>query len=198
MATAAPARPSVISHSDRAEQQLLAAIERGLALGEASLLPHLTDGLSTLSRDGVLDGLKFPRVCAEHYARRLVHADPLGRFMVIAMTWGPGQYTALHDHAGLWCVEAVAAGEMEIIRYELRDEDASGKCRFARRESVAARKGSSGGLIPPFEHHVFGNKGRQPAHTLHVYGGEMDHCFIFETAGDGKWQRVRRELKFDE
>ncbi len=27
------------------------------------------------------------------------------------MTWGPGQGTPLHDHAGIWCVEGVVEGK---------------------------------------------------------------------------------------
>jgi hypothetical protein len=32
--------------------------------------------------------------------------------------------------------------------------------------------------------------------TLHVYGGEMDHCHIFEPAGDGTYRRQRRALSY--
>ena len=40
-------------------------------------------------------------------------------YSVVAMTWGPGQGTPLHDHSGLWCVEGVWHGELEITQYEL-------------------------------------------------------------------------------
>ena len=48
------------------------------------------------------------------------------------MTWGPGQRTALHDHAGIWCVEGVMEGEMEVIRYELLEEGADGALPLRR------------------------------------------------------------------
>ena len=38
------------------------------------------------------------------------------------MTWGPGQGTPLHDHAGMWCVEGVLEGRIEVARYDLLDE----------------------------------------------------------------------------
>jgi hypothetical protein len=34
--------------------------------------------------------------------------------------------------------------------------------------------------------------------TLHVYGGEMSRCHVFEPAGDGTYQRVTHELAYDE
>jgi len=36
----------------------------------------------------------------EHYARRLLHRDPGGRYTVLVMVWDRGQGTPLHDHAG--------------------------------------------------------------------------------------------------
>jgi predicted metal-dependent enzyme (double-stranded beta helix superfamily) len=44
---------------------------------------------------------------------------------VIAMSWGPGQGTPLHDHDAMWCVEGVWLGELEITRYELLSAPAS-------------------------------------------------------------------------
>lgn len=161
-------------------------------------LAALKTGLMALSRSGALDGIEYPSVRCDRYSRRLVHADPDGRFMVVAMTWGVGHYTALHDHAGVWCVELVADGEMEIVDYQLLSEEPAGRCRFRRVSSAFTSAGSSGGLIPPFEHHVFGNRGLRPSHTLHIYGGRMDRCDVFEPVPGGSWQRTTRELKFDE
>ena len=49
-----------------------------------------------------------------------------------------------------------------------------------------ATAGSAGALIPPFEHHVLANARPDRASlTLHVYGGEMDHCDIFEPVERG-------------
>ena len=39
------------------------------------------------------------------------------------------------------------------------------------------------------------NAGEQPAVTMHVYGGELDHCHIFEPV-DGGWLRKYRELTY--
>src|SRR5690606_32955581 len=44
----------------------------------------------------------------DHYARREVYRSPDLGYSVIAMTWGPGQGTPIHDHCGRWCVGARA------------------------------------------------------------------------------------------
>jgi predicted metal-dependent enzyme (double-stranded beta helix superfamily) len=129
------------------------------------------------------------------YARRLLHRDPCGDYTIVVMTWGPGQKTALHDHAGIWCVECVVDGNMEVAQYALTSET-DGAFRFERRNHVVAGRGSAGCLIPPFEYHTLGNAAETPSVTLHVYGGEMDHCHVFEPSGDGSYRRVKKDLSY--
>ena len=131
------------------------------------------------------------------YARRLLHRDPSGQYTMVVMTWGPGQKTALHDHAGIWCVECVVDGNMEVAQYDLTSEE-NGRFRFEQRSRVLAGRGSAGCLIPPFEYHTLGNASENPSITLHVYGGEMDHCHVFEPLPDGTYRRVRKELAYNQ
>lgn len=131
------------------------------------------------------------------YARRLLYRDPSGAYTAVVMTWGPGQKTPLHDHAGIWCVECVVEGKMEVAQYDLTSED-NGAYHFERRNLVTAGRGAAGCLIPPFEYHTLGNLARTPSITLHVYGGEMDHCHVFEPAGDGSYRRTRKNLSYYE
>ncbi len=129
------------------------------------------------------------------YARRLLHRDPSGRYTIVVMTWGPGQRTALHDHAGIWCVECVLDGNMEVAQYDLTSEE-RGQFRFEQRSRILAGRGSAGCLIPPFEYHTLGNANETPSITVHVYGGEMDHCHVFEPLPDGSYRRTRKELAY--
>lgn len=130
------------------------------------------------------------------YARRLLHRDANDRYTVVVMTWGPGQRTALHDHAGIWCVECVVDGEMEVSQYELVSENGEA-FKFAKQNTVTASRGSAGCLIPPFEYHTLANaRGDRASVTVHVYGGEMDHCHAFEPVGNDTYRRVRRELSY--
>jgi predicted metal-dependent enzyme (double-stranded beta helix superfamily) len=146
-----------------------------------AIVARIKDELESFIPDGGLQlPERFRRTRPDSYCRRLLHRDAELGFTALLMTWGPGQRTALHDHAGIWCVEGVVEGELEVHRYELLEEDAAGRCRFIEKGSVHARPGSAGSLIPPFEHHVLANsRADRIALTLHVYGGEMDHCSIF-------------------
>ncbi len=132
----------------------------------------------------------------ERYARRLVHRDPANRYTVLAMVWNIGQGTPLHDHAGMWCVECVYQGRIRVTSYACHGGDPERDIvQFKQETVIHAGVGEAGALIPPFEYHVLENAGDIPAVTLHVYGGEMDHCHIFEPVENG-WLRRYRELSY--
>jgi len=151
-----------------------------------------------LRGDGLNLPAKFREARSDTYARRLLHRDDEGRYTVVVMTWGPGQGTALHDHAGIWCVECVVDGEMDVTQYDLIGQSAGGY-RFEERSHVTAARGSAGCLIPPFEYHTLANSRADGASvTLHVYGGEMTHCHVFEPSGAGAYRRVTRQLSYHE
>jgi predicted metal-dependent enzyme (double-stranded beta helix superfamily) len=135
--------------------------------------------------------------CADHYARRLVWRDPNGAFVVVAMTWAPGQAAALHDHGGVWGVEIVAEGTMCETAYRLVERDESGRCRFEREGERIATKGSSGVLCPPHEYHTFANVGSTPARTLHVYGGSFEHINTYAAQTERWWRAARVTPHYD-
>lgn len=131
------------------------------------------------------------------YARRLVYQSPEHGYVVIAMVWGPQQGTALHDHDGVWCVEGVVEGEIEVVQYDRIEMDGE-RYRFAPQGSVRAGQGSAGSLIPPFEYHTIKNAlddGRSSV-TLHIYGRELRKAHIFAPESDGWYQRTVRVLGY--
>ena len=145
---------------------------------------------------------RFRRTRPDTYARRLLHRDPGGRYTAVVMTWGAGQGTSLHDHSGLWCVDCVVDGEIAVTQYDLvsaNEKGAGGSYTFAPQTHVTASRGEAGCLIPPFEYHTLANASAgRTSITLHVYGGEMSQCYVFEPAGDGTYRRVTRDLSYDE
>ena len=47
--------------------------------------------------------------------------------------------------------------------------------------------------------HVLGNAlPDQTSITLHIYGGEMDRCSIFQPQADGLWERSVKPLRYDD
>lgn len=133
----------------------------------------------------------------DRYARREVFTSPDFGYSVIAMTWGPGQGTPIHDHSGMWCVEGVWHGDLEVIQYDLVDQ-ADDLFKFRSVGAITAGRGSAGSLIPPHEYHTIANASQDDvAISLHVYSGAMERCNVFNQIGSDMYQRCPRELCFD-
>ncbi len=135
--------------------------------------------------------------CAEHYARRELYHSPEHDYCVVAMTWSPGQGTPIHDHAGMWCVEGVWRGALEVVQYELCEHDDE-RYRFVPAGVIQAGAGSAGSLIPPHEHHTICNASDTDiAVGVHVYQRPMLRCSVFEPAGGDWYARGERQLSLD-
>jgi 3-mercaptopropionate dioxygenase len=145
--------------------------------------------------------VKLPRCvferAADHYARReLYRSEELG-YSVIAMTWGPGQGTLIHDHAGMWCVEGVWHGSLEITPYELIEQKDE-RFHFESRGTMNVGPGSAGSLIPPHEYHTIRNPSADSiAVTLHIYRGPMTECAVFRPLDSDWYTRDQRSLSLD-
>ena len=130
------------------------------------------------------------------YGRHLLYRSDEHDYVVVAMAWGPGQGTPVHDHAGVWCVECVVKGEIEVVQYDLM-EQVEDRCRFECQDLVHAGPGSAGALIPPFEYHTIANAiPDETSVTLHIYGRELETCAIFEPLSDGWYRRELKSLSY--
>jgi 3-mercaptopropionate dioxygenase len=177
---------------------LIARLDDAVRLGEATAITRRVkhELESAMHAGSVSLPDRFHRVRADGYARRLLHRSEELGYTAVVMTWGPGQKTPLHDHAGIWCVEGVVQGRMDVTQFDLVDESGDA-FRFEAKGCVHAAVGSAGCLIPPFEYHVLANATDTPSITLHVYGGEMTTCHVFEpidNVSGGRYARRERPL----
>jgi len=149
-----------------------------------------------LSRSALRLPARFWRTRDDSYARRLLHHDERRGYTAVVMTWAPGQCTPLHDHGGLWCVEGVVDGAMEVTQFDLTGERDDGYS-FAERGRIRAGVGTAGSLIPPSDFHVLGNAlADRPSLTLHVYGGDLTNCRVFLPRPDGRYECHGRSLTY--
>jgi 3-mercaptopropionate dioxygenase len=159
-----------------------------------SLAPALVRGLA----DGAFDGPDlFVPPLRDRYSRKLIWHDPDDAFVVIGMSWAPGQISPPHDHGGLWGGEIVVAGTMGETTFRFVGKDDCGRCRLVPHRHRLAPVGTVSMLLPPFEYHTVGNVGEIVARTVHVYRGNLESAQAFSAEG-GDWYRPRRiELHYD-
>ncbi len=180
--------------------RLLAMIDDAVARGDDhAVTERLRNGLSDAIRDGQIqlpDCVLEP--VADHYARRELYRCETSGYSVVAMTWGPGQGTPIHDHSGLWCVEGIWHGQLEITQYELREQQGE-RFHFEPVGTHLAGAGSAGSLIPPHEYHTIRNPSRDAiAVSLHIYKQALTCCAMFQPEGANWYTKAARELGLDE
>jgi len=180
-------------------RRLIAAIDAAVVLpDEAATTDALRQALCRMisNEDVRLPDCVFERE-KDHYARRELYRSEEHGYSVVAMTWGPGQGTPIHDHAGQWCVEGVWQGFLEITPYELIEASAD-RYRFEPRGTMNAGAGSAGSLIPPHEYHTIQNPSDDAiAVSLHIYRRPLDVCAKFYPSADGWYLRNDSRLSLD-
>jgi len=180
--------------------KLVAAVDAAVSTGdEHAVTAALRNAMCRMIRD---HDVRLPECVhapiADHYARRELYRSPTHGYSVVAMTWGPGQGTPVHDHAGLWCVEGVWDGELEIVQYELLQRDGD-RFRFRAAGGMHAGPGSAGSLIPPHEYHTIRNASPDRiAISLHIYKAPMECCSKFANVKDEWFVRESAILETDE
>jgi len=181
--------------SDALIQRLDAAVQKK---DPDSITSDVRDCLCNLITDGAME---LPDFVLESkvadYARRLIYESPEHGYTVVAMTWGPNQGTPVHDHCGMWCVEAVCYGQIEVTQYELVDRKDE-LFQLEPRGSILAGIGSAGALIPPHEYHSIANpRSDSVGVTLHIYSGDMCKCNAFEPLKEHWYRRSPKVLSYD-
>ena len=181
--------------------RLIARIDEAVTLGTSdAITQRIKQELQDAIRERTVElPERFHRVRSDGYARRLLHRNDALGYTAVVMTWGPRQRTPLHDHAGIWCVEGVIEGRMDVTQFDLVENPAPpapGVYCFEEKGCVHAAVGSAGCLIPPFEYHILANALDRPSITLHVYGGEMTMCHVFEPSDGGRYVRRDRALSY--
>lgn len=102
----------------------------------------------------------------EGYTRHLLHADPAGRFSVMALVWRPGQRTPVHGHR-TWCAYLVRHGVLREERFAWQP----GRDCATRIDTVTKLTGET--LCAPAglaAIHSLGNDSDEVAVSIHVYG----------------------------
>ncbi|MDB6164840.1 MAG: cysteine dioxygenase [Xanthomonadaceae bacterium] len=182
------------------QAKLVQALDAAVTSGDQhAITSALRNTLCRLIRD---QDVQLPECVHEpitdHYARRELYRSARHGYSVVAMTWGPGQGTPVHDHSGLWCVEGVWDGQLEITQFELLERDGN-RFRFRAAGGMQAGPGSAGSLIPPHEYHTIRNASPDVvAISLHIYKAPMECCSMF-VPQDGEWyERAASDLPTDE
>ncbi len=159
-------------------------------------LDHCHDGhpdLAAMARDlgravhqqthALGDGLADLRARSRGFERWL-----LGKrrgMSVLLMAWPANHITPVHDHAGLWGLELVLHGALEVQSYT---REPSGQLRMEGRDWLGLGDASWFDADHSYVHRCRNLSRHQTALSLHVYGGDLAKYFAYEQSeSSGHW-----------
>jgi predicted metal-dependent enzyme (double-stranded beta helix superfamily) len=99
------------------------------------------------------------------YMRHLLYIDPKDAFVITAITWLPGQMSAIHGHQ-VWCMFGVVEGD-------LTEEQFSGSLELAQKVVYRPGELARADLDQQGVHRV-SNRGIGRVVSLHLYGVSAD------------------------
>ena len=104
------------------------------------------------------------------YARHVLHTDPMGRFTIVSLVWGPGQFSPVHGHH-TWCAYAVCDGELHETGYAY---DAASRLAVPQ-QGVTLRAGAIKFAYAGIDQiHKLGNGCDNVARSIHIYGVDAE------------------------
>ena len=100
--------------------------------------------------------------------------------------WPPDHHTPVHDHDGLWGIEFILDGVLEVEGFALTLEPAPQLVsRGASTFGIGDHAAFSGA---DYAHRCRNLSSQQPALSLHVYGGALDRYRSFHREEEaGRW-----------
>ena len=151
----------------------------------SSALGALRDRLATLAWvEGAPQAASFAG--GENRFRRhpLASVEAIG-CSALLMYWPPGHATLPHDHGGLWGIEIVLDGALDVEEYVRSGPTDSPALTFAR--SLSLRAGDSAMFASSdYVHRCRNLSNVSPTLTLHVYGGVLDAYTSYDRDAAGR------------
>lgn len=148
-------------------------------------LPALLEQVAMRTRGLLAEASWLPpelaRPADENYARYLLHRDPRNRFVVLSLVWKPGQATPIHDHS-CWGIMGMLEGSLEVVNYDRLDDGSQpGRASLREADTVTVHERETGAVLPPWhEIHLIGNRTKETAISIHVYGRDLDVFNVFD------------------
>lgn len=119
--------------------------------------------------------LMFSQKC---YTRNLIYKNEL--FELMAICWGPGQVSRIHNHYDQKCWMSVPIGTLRVQNFTtLECDEERGYCRLEPADSFDMHTGEPGKVELEEPVHQVLNVSNENAVSLHVYSKPYDKCLIY-------------------
>ncbi|MBE1161725.1 cysteine dioxygenase [Dyella acidiphila] len=118
--------------------------------------------------------------------RRIALADPQAHgYEALLILWPPGHATPIHDHDGLWGMEIMLDGVLEVEAFDLSlQQDPQ---LVSRGVSVIGIGDHLAFSQADYAHRCRNLSANCAALSLHIYGGALDTYRSYHAQDEGQW-----------
>jgi predicted metal-dependent enzyme (double-stranded beta helix superfamily) len=118
--------------------------------------------------------------------RRMALGDPAQRgYEALLIVWPPGHATPVHDHDGLWGMEFVLDGVLQVEAFDLSIEQHP---HLVARDTTVLGVGDHVAFSDAdYAHRCRNLSAHRATLSLHIYGGELNRYRSFHVEETGRW-----------
>lgn len=178
--------------------RVLATIARNMGGGCSADVAELADRLRPVPWwDGCpIAADALPQDGAHRY-RRLSLRTPSAADddSVLLIAWPPGHVTAIHDHDGLWGIELVLDGVLQVESFGMT---VTPRLLLAPRDVMPLGIGDHATFTEgDYAHRCRNLSARRAALSLHVYGGSLQRYRAYQHDAEGCWDSVPKRAELE-
>ncbi|MEP7041739.1 MAG: cysteine dioxygenase family protein [Dokdonella sp.] len=179
----------------------LADVRRDLAaLGSAPTIASIERLSGRLAEQALV--LDAPRsntldvAAPEHYRRHLIAGGNDEAYSALLIAWPAGHRTPIHDHAGLWGIELVLDGALEVEEFAIGGE--LDQPQLSAQRALLLGTGDAAVFTGRrYAHRCRNLSSTRPALSLHVYGGVLDRYHAFQADARGGYSARAHHASVD-
>lgn len=149
---------------------------------------RLAASFAGVAGDAELVPVAARKTAAGGYARHVLYNDPRGRFTIVSLVWGAGQFSPVHGHH-TWCAYAVCEGELSETGFAY-----DAVSRLARPLGcVGLEAGAINFAYAGLDQiHKLGNGCDNTARSIHIYGVDAERIATHVNRVVGVTPQARR------
>jgi Cysteine dioxygenase type I. len=181
-------RDAIEAGTDVWAHRVLATVARSLGEGGRGDVAALADALASSpwwegcpAADALAGAGRY---------RRLSLRQPQGAdgYAVLLIAWPPGHATPIHDHDGLWGIELVLDGVLQVESFAIA---VTPSLQLVPRQTTPLGIGDHAAFSDrDYAHRCRNLSVQRPALTLHVYGGALERYRAYDRDAAGRWDSV--------
>lgn len=125
--------------------------------------------------------------------RRFALTEPgRGGYSALLVLWPAAHATPVHDHDGLWGIECMLDGALEVVSYTLNEADPVHPARHGQRLLGIGDREVFDGI--GHAHQCRNTSPNRAALSLHVYGGDLQRFRIWHRGEADDWITAIRRV----